>query len=255
MYQVSFQSFANAELYWSTQQDDEGRRFGVAARAMSRRPKAVVVKGTTEPIVVPVHGYAGARRVVVEPNQTKPNQTKQNKTKQNKTKQNKTKQNKTKQNKTKQNKTKQNKTKQNKTKASRAPPSNDTRASSARARVARRSDAPPHNDARRRARARGATLNAASRGAPSRVPGPVALARGVGVLRSGVASLVVASRRSPGRWFCLIRETAEASGCYIHLDNPTLVQASGLVASRARCSCSWVVFARFRHAGDDDAVR
>ena len=57
--QVTFQSFANAELYWSTQQDGEGRRFGVAARAMSRRPKTLCLKRSPQAIAAPAHGYAG----------------------------------------------------------------------------------------------------------------------------------------------------------------------------------------------------
>ena len=47
--QVAFQSFSNAEIFWSTKRDQRGRRFGVAARSMSRRNKSTME----------VHGFAG----------------------------------------------------------------------------------------------------------------------------------------------------------------------------------------------------
>ena len=53
------ESFANAELFWSHKLDREGRRFGVAARAMSRRPKTLCLKRSPQAIAAPAHGYAG----------------------------------------------------------------------------------------------------------------------------------------------------------------------------------------------------
>lgn len=47
--QVSFQSFINADLYWSDRRDSQGRRYGLAGRAMSRRGRKCDVE----------HGYAG----------------------------------------------------------------------------------------------------------------------------------------------------------------------------------------------------
>ena len=55
--QISFQSFTNAELYWSERRDEQGRRFGVAARAMSRRVRSSTAEGAVRTTVV--HGYAG----------------------------------------------------------------------------------------------------------------------------------------------------------------------------------------------------
>ena len=61
--QVSFQSFANAEIYWSAKRDEQGRRFGAAARAMSRRARNTAGEGAGGKgnAASTFHGYAGER--------------------------------------------------------------------------------------------------------------------------------------------------------------------------------------------------